>query len=241
MGNLVATYIVFKNPTDAPFDLEHRHVVVRDDDVSIPVVFYPCPESSKFVLYCHGIGENITHINVKAMSEILNANIVSFDFAGYGLHTLKKPSEQEAYKDTFAVYSKFILPRVKNDASQVSIVGFSLGASLAMKLVCDIQLKNMQPPKSLHLLASMYSALSIVTFFECDSLDCFQNYKLAPQINSCKVTMYHAQNDKTVPVACAEKLQLLFDPTPVLHIYEDRTHGNIVQLKHVWACIKMDL
>ncbi len=206
--------------------------------VSIPIREYFIDHNLPTVLWCHGNAIDIGMLDMSYISSVLNANIVSFDYAAYGLHSKKHPSEQDCYDDVTTVYYQYLLPKVK-DPTKITILGHSLGSAIACHLAYTTRYDKVQPA-NLILISGLYSATTIKTWLPLPFIDCFQNYKLAPFIKSA-VSIYHSEVDEVIPFACARELALKFKNLVRLRSTYALSHNDTLNDPGVFQSIRMQI
>lgn len=218
--------------------LENLHFVRRvgkkEERLLIPVYHCHLSDFLPTVLYCHNFATDIGLYPLQMLATKLNANIISFDFAGYGLHSLKKPSEADCYLDVEAVYYQYVLPIVRNPRN-VAIVGHCFGSTMAIYLASVVRNDPIKP-NNLVLLSSIYSAATLFAWISLP-YDKFQNYLLAPGI-TMKTTFYHGALDTTVPISCAKELSLKFQNLAQFHTLHNCDNKTIMQEEFLYQSMR---
>ncbi len=243
MGNSIVNKIAFQ-PPNATYDitLYDLEFVTRLElicsvaqEVKIPIRSFCKNDNLPWMLYCHANAMDIGKMDLIQLSNLFEANIIVFDYSGYGLHSKKTSSEQDCYKDIEAVYHQYLLPKVKNP-KKIVILGQSLGSTVACHLAYIVRYDKIQP-KNLILISPLYSATTIKTWFPLPFLDCFQNYKLAPFIR-CATSIYHGDKDNVIPMSCAQELSFLFPNLVRFHIFANTGHNDIFNEKFLFQSVK---
>ena len=193
--------------------------------VTIPIRHLILSSNHPTIIWCHGNAMDIGMMDLKYTALALNANIVTFDYASYGLHSKEMPSEEDCYKDVEAVYYQYVLPLVKNP-NKITIVGHSLGSAVACHLAY-ITRHDTQQPRNLVLICPLYSGLALKTWFPMPFIDCFKNYKLAPFIK-CPVLIFHSEQDEVIPFACGKELSLKFKHLIRFHTIHNANHNDTI-------------
>lgn len=229
MGNIV-TNIAFQ-PQLSTYDesISYLEFVIRKEcsysleyNYKIPIRHYHKNHDIPTMIICHGNSEDIGQTDPVQLSNQFNVNICLFDFAGYGMHSDKVPSESSCKKDVLAVYNYLIQIKEVSPES-IIIYGRSLGSGIATYLahhLCSIKI-----PNKLILVSPLYSAVSTVTNFYIPG-DIFLNYKLAPQITSDTLIL-HGNNDNVVPYSCGVNLSRLFPNLTSFITLENCGHNDI--------------
>ncbi len=187
---------------------------------SIPIRHYHFDDYCPTVLWCHDSKIDIGQIQVDILASKLNANIITFDYAGYGMHSKKLSSENDCYKDVEAVYYQYILPIVRNP-KDIAIIGDTFGSIMAIYLAYILRFDSIKP-KNLILLSPIYSFNTLFTWLPLP-FDSFKNYKFAPEIK-CATTIYHGKYDKFIPLSCVKELSLQFSNLAHFYILEEYGH-----------------
>ena len=106
---------------DVTYDKNTTYVqfLPRDDGYQIPIRHYVKDKQLPTLLVSHGnrsdIGDSPTIGNSPTkLAERLNCNVLVWDFAGYGLHTKKTPSEKDIEKDILVVYNYLQNKKINN-------------------------------------------------------------------------------------------------------------------------------
>jgi pimeloyl-ACP methyl ester carboxylesterase len=174
---------------------------------------------------CHGNAEDIGHASIDYLASQLSANICLFDYAGYGLHTCKVPSEANCQKDVVAVY-EYLIQTKKIHPEKIVIYGRSLGSGPACYLAYHLRDQYLRPQK-LILVSPLRSGASIFTH-SCIAtpVDIFMNYRLAPYIQS-SVLILHGDRDEVVPYECGEDLATRFPNLHRFHTLNGYSHNDI--------------
>ncbi len=203
--------------------------------VTIPIRRHIIGSHLPTIIWCHGNAMDIGMMDLNYISTLLNANIITYDYASYGLHSKKNPSEQDCYKDIEAVYYQYVLPLVKNP-NKITILGHSLGSAFACHLAF-ITKHDTHQPKNLILISPLYSGTALKTWFPIPFIDCFKNYTLAPFIK-CSVVIYHSEADEIIPFSCAKELSLKFKNLIQLHTIHNRNHNDTMNDPIVFSSIQ---
>ena len=99
--------------------------------------FFPQPNSTRGLLYCHGNGEDVANIGEFAahLSKTLDASVFIFDYRGYG-HSEGSPNEAGCIADGTAA-QEWLANRVGIKPNEVILMGRSLGSAVALALAAD--------------------------------------------------------------------------------------------------------
>lgn len=97
----------------------------------------PAEGAQLTVLFCHGNAGNISHRLERArlMQAKLQANVLLFDYRGYGRST-GSPDEEGTYRDARAAYL-YLAEKQRIAAERLVLFGESLGAAVAVQLAIE--------------------------------------------------------------------------------------------------------
>ena len=165
----------------------------------IPAFFIKRRDAKITILYSHGNAEDLgmMHERIKNMSRELNANIMCFDYSGYGMAT-GNPSEEMCYRNIEAAYS-YLRNILGIPASQIVLFGRSLGSGPS----CYLAAKTAHEGESVAGLILHSPFLSIYRIVVNSSNlgmvgDMFPNAQRAREIK-CPVFIVHGTEDTVVP------------------------------------------
>lgn len=178
---------------------------------TIPILWIKRDPKRPTVLYSHGNGCDLGHVKdlMKLISQRLNANVISYDYPGYGLSP-GNPSEKSCYQTIAKVYSLLISEKIKN----IILMGQSIGTGPTTWLACQLSQKRVPPdfeknPIAVVLITPFTSALSVMSSTASSvssCLDIFDNNYHLNQIDR-PVQIIAGTNDHVTPYHHAQKLQ----------------------------------
>lgn len=149
------------------------------------------------LLFCHGNAEDIGSYSymLRQMSINFRANIMIFDYAGYGLHSIRSPSVDDTLEDAMSVYN-CLWSNLSVPADRTIIFGRSLGSGPACHVAERLSVSH-NHIGGLILLSGFKSAVKskLDIWFPGDV---FTNYLLAPNI-SCPTLILHGDQDLVIP------------------------------------------
>ncbi|MAT70826.1 MAG: alpha/beta hydrolase [Planctomycetaceae bacterium] len=95
------------------------------------------PGSKRVVLYCHGNGENVrtAFSRMQQLSESLDANVMVFDFRGYG-ESEGSPYEEGVIADGLAA-QRWLAERMDCQPDDIVVLGRSLGGGIATAIAAQ--------------------------------------------------------------------------------------------------------
>jgi len=136
--SLFENYLVYPgaSPSQGNYDVQFDYEDVyfaASDGTKLHGWMIPYPESSRYVLYCHGNAENVARAGggiAKEMGEAMKANVFVFDYRGFG-KSAGKSSEAGIKLDTDAAMD-WLCRRFKINTTDVIVEGFSIGGGPAV-------------------------------------------------------------------------------------------------------------
>lgn len=125
------------------------------DGTRVHAWFYPVPEATHTLVFFHGNGESIEFSGPWAgnLATALNANVLMFDYRGYGLSE-GKPFERGIVQDGISVVD-WLAARLEVPTQQFVYVGRSLGGGVAAQVAIS------RPPKALVMLSTFSSLVDV--------------------------------------------------------------------------------
>ncbi|CAH6419346.1 Serine aminopeptidase S33 family [uncultured virus] len=186
------------------------------------------------ILMCHGNAEDIGQYDVEHLANMLGFNICVFDYAGYGLHSKRTPSEKDSFIDVETVMHH-LMHEKGYQTNQIIVWGRSLGSGLACHLA-HTMCKAGTSPLGLILISPLMSCVKVVTNVWTPS-DMFMNYRLAPHI-TCPTLVIHGNDDRVVPYECGESLSQLFTNLSKFETLDGFGHNDVFTSRRCLESIK---
>ncbi|MGI9519367.1 MAG: alpha/beta hydrolase [Pirellulaceae bacterium] len=157
------------------------------------------------VVFFHGNGENVALVGPEAqlLSRLLGADILLFDYRGYG-KSEGSPHEKGVVADGVAAVN-WMSNRYDIDANQVVYLGRSLGGGVAVQICADM------PPRALILVSNFSSMVDVAAgaFPWLPVRWLMRNrYDSVSAIANCQSALLqiHGTRDRMIPIALGEKL-----------------------------------
>lgn len=99
--------------------------------------YFPQPNSTRAILYCHGNGEDVAAVGEFAahLSHVLHASVFAFDYRGYG-QSSGSPTEAGCIADGTAA-QRWLAQWLGIEPREVILMGRSLGSAVAVALAVD--------------------------------------------------------------------------------------------------------
>ena len=218
MGNIITHLALPCPPCSYDLTLSYLKFIYVSDDYIIPIRYYNWNDALPTMIMCHANGEDISNLNVEKLSYLYNVNIITFDYAGYGLHSCRIPSEENCYKDVIAVYYYLKSKNIANIIIYSRSIGTGVAAHLAFHL-CQHHI-----PCKLILVSAfktvMTTILNIWTPF-----DLFLTYLIAPMI-TCPTLVINGCHDPVTDCKRSYELSQLFPNAQFVDI-ANAGHDNV--------------
>ncbi len=176
------------------------------DGTRIHAWWFPCPNASGALLFCHGNAGNLSHRGptIHSLMQALNMSVLIFDYPGYG-RSAGKPSEAGCYAAGDAAY-EWLCQSVGIPPEGLVLFGESLGGGVATDLAVR------RPHRALVLVKTFSSVPSMararVLTWPLSGLAPNQFDNLA-KIRHCSSPVFiaHGDCDRVIPLAEARKLE----------------------------------
>jgi pimeloyl-ACP methyl ester carboxylesterase len=198
---------------------------ISSDNYKIPIRLYVVDEKLPTILLCHANSEDIGMTNPKQLSEQFNANICLFDYAGYGMHSCKKSSEDACKKDVLHVYYYLINQGLTN----LVIYGRSIGTGVAIYLAYHTQKHKL-------ILVSAFKSVCRTMIDIYQPWDILESYTLAHKIPN-ETLFIHGCRDNVTPYNAAKELACEFEDASFVTIH-GASHHYIYQYPQYIEAIK---
>jgi len=184
------------------------------EEYKIPAFFLRRKGAKVTILFSHGNAEDLgmMYRRMKEMAMLLCANVMAYDYTGYGLSTPSScpPSEEMCYRNIEAAYSHLV-NNMKIPPSQIILYGRSLGSGPS----CYLAKKTADEGNSVAglILHSPFLSIYRIVFDSKVNIlgDMFINKAYAPDVR-CPVLIIHGTKDCVVPFWHGDELLRSFPP-----------------------------
>ena len=166
----------------------------------------PAADSQRYVLFCHGNGENVAMAGgyvARQMGQSLNANVFVFDYRGYG-KSAGSPTEKGVLEDTQAAMH-WLCKRFEIKATDVIVVGFSIGGGAATDVGTSLGCRGLILQRTFSSMPDV--AASKFPFLPARSM--MQNrFESAKKISTYQgpLLQSHGEQDQVVPIKFGRRL-----------------------------------
>ena len=164
----------------------------------IPAIHIRRPSAKFTVIYSHGnaedVGLSLPYLDL--MSELIDCNVLAYEYPGYSLSEGGEPSEQGTYEAINAAFH-YINDVQDVGAENVILFGRSLGTGPSVDLAArtpGLAGVILQSP----LESGIRCAIGTITSCTLYPLDIFRSYQKIDSIN-CPVLIMHGTEDEVVP------------------------------------------
>ncbi|MCA9216235.1 MAG: alpha/beta hydrolase [Planctomycetales bacterium] len=209
---------------------------VADDGTKLHGWFAEHESPERHVLYLHGNGGNVAGLRYVAevYRELLDANVLVFDYRGYG-RSEGKPNESGVIQDSRAA-RRWLADRVGVAESEIVLIGRSLGGGAAISIASEIH------PQAL-VLQNTFTSLPDVAQWHYPWLPVRwlmrNRYDSISKIGSikCPVLQSHGTRDRVVPFDIGERLFQQIDSEKQFITLADGTHNQLEPAHYLDALI----
>lgn len=177
------------------------------------------PNADKYILFCHGNGQNVSNCQELYSSLIEKGyGVLALEYRGYA-QNLGSISEKGAYKDADAAL-KYLKDKGVEE-KRIGVLGYSLGGAVATDLssrhnfAFTILMSTFNNAKELSKNGANYLNLKLPRIIK-RAIDKFpirliplrNSYRSDLKINKIRspIVFIHSQDDKDVPISLAQKL-----------------------------------
>ena len=156
----------------------------------------------KYIIFSHGNGADIYGMfeYFKILADALNVCVVGYDYIGYGLSSMNKPTESNCYL-SMQTCMNYVIDELKVNPINVYLIGHSLGSGVVIDYVSK---KSWVNPI---ILISPYKSICSTQF---DSslvrlVDKFTSLDKMPRVR-CPVKIFHGKQDTLITIEHGEAL-----------------------------------
>lgn len=206
---------------------------IEDNGMRIPAVHIEYTDQKKSpytILYAlanyQDIGRCVPWL--KTVQLTLRANVMCFEYPGYGLHE-GEASEKGVYSSTAAAYN-YLTNNLKIDPSNIILMGNNLGSAAMIHLLYELSTsrkKTKDAVAGLVLMSTFTSLLGIVGVkAKFGKADAYENIKKIDKVLA-KTFIVHAQNDTVIDPKLARKLSKKITNLWKFEVIPDQNHNDI--------------
>jgi len=208
IGSHVATGYVFPAP-DSKYTTKDNAIELLPTDIenySIPFTHIQTKDPRALLFYSHGNAEDLYSVvdYLKDVSKELNVDVISWDFAGYGLHkTLDnvKPSEENVYDDATKMFA-YVQIQADNKNIPIIVYGRSLGSAPAIYVAA----KYKNEVAGLVVESGFRSIARVVSNTLHNIYDLFDNELVIQSQTTIPTLFIHGKQDHVVPFSHGQHL-----------------------------------
>ena len=177
--------------------LVYEDVYLNAGNARIHAWYIPSDDAQLTILFCHGNAGNISHrMETLSLLNAMAANVLIFDYAGFGLSS-GKASEVQTYRDVEAAW-RFLIEEKSAKPEEIVLFGRSLGGAVATWLAVK------ERPGALILESTFASIIAMgakqYPIFPVKLLARvrYDTSQIIAQVKS-PILIIHSRDDKTVP------------------------------------------
>lgn len=205
------------------FDNPFKEVFIPvNDKVKINGLLFKTENAKGLVFYLHGNAGTLKGWG--SIADLYLKNNYDFfimDYRSFGKSTGKIDKEKDMYNDIQVVYDS-IQSQFNYEEKDIVVIGYSIGTGFAAKLTAD------NHPKQLVLKAPYYSIPNLINQSAKIVPHFLVKYKL-PTYKYLKeikvpITIFHGDEDHTIPIKSSYKLQIFFKSTDSLIVMPGNNH-----------------
>lgn len=228
--------------------INYEEVQIKTTDkLTLHGYFFPAKEKTEnTILFFHGRSGNINHYYPaclkiqEGLAKIgTNANVLIFDYRGYGKSEGRRPTRKTVLKDAYAAYT--FLRKVKSiPSNKICLIGHSSGAAAALGLAVILQ--EIGEKVNSVIAASSYSSPKAAFVSACEArkvkpsrilLTLISDKLLNPEglvqkIDDIPLIFLHGGKDPLFPIEHPQRLHTLANGNSKhLVILEEACHANL--------------
>ena len=166
--------------------------------------FFPLPEKSPVILFCHGNAGNISHrlSNIKRLLA-QGFQVFVYDYRGYG-KSEGRPSREGVFLDGLAAYD-YLRNRLGIFPDHIILFGRSLGAAVAMEIATQKKVKCVILESAFTSTKDMAGTMPLFALLSPFLPAHYDNLKKIMHI-TVPILIIHGNMDKIVPFSMGERL-----------------------------------
>ena len=218
----LSDYLIFPAPKSSyTEDPEIFNIELPEYGLSITCHYLPAPNALATILYSHGNGEDLGHIDetLQRLNQ-LGFNVLAYDYPGYG-QSIGDPSEAHTYVAAQAAYD-YLTAELRTPSECIFLYGRSLGGGPS------VELARRNPVGGIVLEGAFVSAFRVKTRWQILPWDKFENLKKVKGLH-CPILVIHGTHDRIVPFWHGKALYEAASQEKVKLWVEGAGHNNIIE------------
>ncbi|MDD5697053.1 MAG: alpha/beta hydrolase [Victivallaceae bacterium] len=222
IGRCSMDNIIFQPPRRAELPSGPGFTMLKTvSGVEIAALFLPVKNSSYWILYSHGNGEDLydLHPYLTRLYNQYGYSAAFYDYEGYG-RSDGRPGEAEVYRDIETVY-KYMTGKMNLSPGKIIVLGRSVGSGPACYLA------EKYPVAGLILESPFTSALSVVTSLPLPG-DRFPNLDRIKKLKA-PLLVIHGKKDRVIPFAHGRKLFNAAKGRKMFYEVPEAGHNNLLE------------
>ena len=226
--------VIFPAPNPSPLLLTSKDIHnVQFEKSLIPILFIPCVNANKVIIYLHGNSEDIGHISefLTHLAQGIKAHVVAIEYPGYGLYKSKQKSSEKIESDCEELMN-YLIANCKVPVERIIIVGRSIGTGPAAILASKYKAMCV-------ILISAYKSIKEVGMNMVGTIGYFllkQKWPIISVISKveCPILLIHGKKDILIPYSHSVSLHgVCRSGESQLLIFDDMDHNNINYEYHI--------
>lgn len=206
----IENFFVFHPQTDfdmTPDQLGLQYESINfntDDGTKLHGWFFPLPEKSPVILFCHGNAGNISHRLWNIQKLLAHGfQVFIYDYRGYGKSN-GKPSRKGLYLDGLAAYD-FLVKKRGISPDRIILFGRSLGAAIATEIAVQKKANRLILESAFTSTKAMARTMPLFALLSPFLPAHYNNLKKINHITIPKLII-HGNRDEIIPFSMGERL-----------------------------------
>lgn len=170
---------------------------ISNNQIGVVIVHPKNINSTKYLVFSHGNGSDIytMYDYFVCLSNMLQVNVVGYDYVGYGISRNVRPSETGCYESMECIMN-YLLNNRKISPRNIYLMGQSLGTGVVVDYIAKHDWRN-----PVILISPYKSICRVVSDTSCiKPIDKFTSLDKLKKVN-CPIKVFHGMNDEVINVA----------------------------------------